>query len=147
MHHERMKFAIEIIRTIPENKIDLYYWQDRADSGYVSEPDAVTCGTICCVAGWLALDQRMRAEGMRASHLSGGPIFNGAFGYGALAEFFEIPRHEASALFSSRRKGETLKYGDVSDKEVWLRRVEWYTSNPQEFNYAALFLMGGADAS
>jgi hypothetical protein len=131
MHHERMKFAIEIIRSVPDHQVDLAGWQ--MSRAVILKPEGKTCNTICCAAGWIALDPEMQAQGMSVSSFSGGPRFKMGFGYDALAEFFEIPVNDATVLFSPRLAREFKQHESLSDRELWLLRMEQYTANPMQF--------------
>jgi hypothetical protein len=129
-----MKLAIEIIRGVSAAQLSLRFWQghNSATETHVSEPERVTCGTIACAAGWLALSPAIRKEGL-AVGLHGNPQFSGHVGFLALARFFEISYHEARVLFNPRYSMEAIHFGTQVDKEIWLRRIEMFTSSPEKF--------------
>jgi hypothetical protein len=116
--HPRLRAAYAIIDGIPETRIDLDTW--RRDSG------KITCGTIACAAGWLALHPDMQAMGLSAL-LNGGPAYQGLEGFGALAQFFGIDTATAGHLFSymgSYYDPPTCRGSfPWSDKAIWLARV------------------------
>src|ERR1700748_3456143 len=90
MNIERLKLAIAIIETVPEENLNLDSFVSRLAS---PEPRA-TCGTIACAAGWLGFHPEMNKLGLHLGPSPWGqkrlvPIFNGADRFHALAEFFE----------------------------------------------------------
>jgi hypothetical protein len=137
MNFERLKQAIAIIDAINGNRVQLSYWQHRPDVGddYARDEDEVTCGTIACAGGWLALSTAMQEQGLRAAY-DGSPIVverdedTGLdvylYGFSALARFFDISQGEAEELFGARTVFEKRgSFEKLTDKEVWLKRAEY----------------------
>jgi hypothetical protein len=136
MNHERLKVAIDIIRSIPDDRFSLRLWQTNVDqtNGHTTKDWECSCGTIACAGGWLALHPDMRSQGLYPGR-SGEPRIGGFSGYDALAEFFEIGYQEARALFCPRLPYERKlpHLNPLSDKELWLYRMELFNSNPDRF--------------
>lgn len=119
MKTELLKDAVAIIRGIPADRLDLNDWQQHNDDAAILV-EQISCGTIACAAGWLALHPDMRARGMGISYISGAPLFEGKVGYPALAHFFGINEDEAQILFGPRDQASSRR---KSDREVWVERA------------------------
>lgn len=113
MNRELLEEAYAIIDGVPEDRIDLGAWQSGEDRA--SNTAEITCGTIACAAGWLALHPGMNSRGLHPVY-RGMPAFNGSDGYDALARFFGIEILQSIDLFYPNYDGE-------SDKQVFLRRL------------------------
>jgi hypothetical protein len=134
MHHERMKLAIEIIRSVPDEKLNLQSWQRGLwpDGLIATRRVEVTCKTIACAAGWLTLDPRMQEMGLTVGE-DAMPTFADETAFAALAQFFDISYDHAHALFNARSSLDCELAFRRTDKETWLYRVELFTSNLQRF--------------
>lgn len=131
MKIELFKDAVAIIRGIPEERFDLNDWQARkAPSKYpglriegmpVQYPTQISCGTIACAAGWLALHPKMQALGIEVSGSSGSPMWGSLWGSDAFAKLFNITEDEAVKLFSTRQAD--LWEEGISDRDVWIARA------------------------
>lgn len=128
MNVELFKDAIAIIEGIPADRLDLEGWQHNLNDfnpKTVRKPHKITCGTIACAGGWLALNPVMRRHGLRADK-EGAPVLkNGTQeerrdSYLALATLFDISEIEAENLFTYRKEEGHWKR---SDKQVWLKRA------------------------
>jgi hypothetical protein len=137
MNHERLKLAIDIIRAIPEEQVRLRFWHSHMPmlaERDVDLAERITCGTVCCAAGWFTLDPEMRKAGFSCDS-DGEPAFEGRTSFIALGRFFDISTDEARGLFNRRKAIENREFGEaISDKELWLRRIELFTSNRRRFN-------------
>jgi hypothetical protein len=151
MNHDLFKRAIEIIRAVPEKQIDLrlfQFFRIGHDGLFVTTLKEADCGTLCCAGGWLALDPEMQKAGLYVDPVHGAPALDFSndktrlLGVDALAAFFDIKESEASALFSPRKFIENCYFGaqsQCSDKELWLRRAESFTSNRERFRNFFVF--------
>jgi hypothetical protein len=148
MNVELFKDAIAIIAGIPYKQVSLRNWQKDMHpfrSRTVHQTHRIDCGTVCCAAGWLALDPAMQDAGLRAGY-DGRPVFGILESYAALSAFFGTTREETEALFDRRRMIETVEFGEsASDKEVWLRRVETLTASRKRFREFFILQVNGRD--
>lgn len=126
MNVELLKDAIEIIGGIPDNQFDLDMWQQN---GFAKNAEEITCNTIACAGGWLALHPKFQALGLKPG-LGGIPLyvrgdgwFNILFGMYGLSRFFDIPYEDAEELFEDRTEKEDKKYPNESDRQIWIRRA------------------------
>jgi hypothetical protein len=155
MNHELLKLGIEIVRAIPDSQFDLWVFQAYrlGDGKFATELEQATCGTICCAAGWMALNPVMHRAGLYTSWNTGNPMFDMGeedvlSGVDALAAFFDISFNEAQALFGPRMSFETAYFGSssvMSDKQLWLRRAESFTGNRQRFSRFFICQISGSE--
>lgn len=74
---------IKILEKIPNEKFDINTWQMRS----------VGCNTVCCAAGWAALDPEFIDAGFKMSEDYFGsvmPSYKGMLPYESLQEFFGL---------------------------------------------------------
>lgn len=73
----------------------------------------VTCNTVACAFGWMALSERGKADGIVFEQWENDvrlfPYYNGEYGYEAAAAYFEIPNGTARDLFGEYSYGEPVK--------------------------------------
>lgn len=127
MNESLFKDAIAIIDGIPEARLKLESWQSQ--DGIVENTEKITCNTIACAGGWLALHPTFQAMGLFPSSSTGMPVLevNGGYrliGSKALAHIFDMPIPQAQDLFSSRTTSEYEDFPDESDRQIWLRRAK-----------------------
>jgi hypothetical protein len=117
---ELFKDAIAIIRGIPQSRINLDEWQKRQlNSVAIGSAHEITCGTIACAGGWLALYPPFQELGLSVN-FAGVPIYGGSPGMKALAGFFDISEREAVDLFSAPDEW----FDQGRSKTIWLRRAD-----------------------
>ncbi len=129
MNLELLKDAYAIIEGMPDERIDLDFWQDNKDvgklmlRGAISRAKQIDCGTIACAAGWLSLHPDMNARGLVSEF--GVPEFRGDWQYEGLAKFFDISLTDAGNLFKSRSSFEKryVVTKKMTDRQLWLWRV------------------------
>ena len=137
MNATRFKQAIAIIEEIPYTQLKLDYWQDnRMECQAIRSSSQVTCGTIACAAGWLALSPEMQEEGLMVGH-RGAPmyLYQGiqTSNFYALQLFFDIRDVDADSLFGSRSSYECLgSFAKLTDKEIWLWRAKQFLARYEE---------------
>jgi hypothetical protein len=65
----RLRHAVKVMERVeasPAHKFDLRDWQwGTYPNFHQTEEEAVSCGTACCFAGWLALDPIAQAQGLK----------------------------------------------------------------------------------
>lgn len=144
MNIELLKDAIAIIDGIPAPRIVLDRWQS---SGCVSDGwggtkyrvvrhiRSIKPYTVACAAVWLSLHPQFRALKVRILSSSGEPYIphKSLYGYGALAHLFDITPAMAAALFESRSVPERIRYSELDDKSLWLRRARVLLTDREGF--------------
>ncbi|UUZ75458.1 hypothetical protein LP414_27465 [Polaromonas sp. P1(28)-13] len=116
---ELLKDAYAIIGGIPKNVIDL----DQIEK---QRGKSLSCGTICCAAGWLGHHPMFKAKGLSVLE-NGSLAINGEHVWyeEAMAKIFDIPVRDAESLFGSTYNmtdGNSKK----SHKQIWLKRMRDY---------------------
>lgn len=97
---QKLEHLIEIMKTVPEDKLNMLAWDKKAEAW----------GTICCAAGWAALDPKFNELSFDAVwiDLPAGepqawlmPIYNGNCTRGpyAVRTFFEVNDEEYTHIF------------------------------------------------
>jgi hypothetical protein len=144
---ELFKDAIAAIDGIPDARLKLNRWQ--CGSGYesfssrpriVTRTERITCDTIACAGGWLALHPLFRARGLRPEAFNGIPTIGRgdrkSEGSRALAILFGISGVEANTLFCYRTVEEHTdpKTKNLSDRQIWLRRAKEFLADRDQFN-------------
>ena len=123
MNIELWKDAISVIDGIPEKRINLNTWQKSQLVRFITGPDQIECGTICCAAGWLALHPKFQSLGLKTDFNLRCPVFVDSLlgvctGYRALAAMFGISHREAEETFKPNSSDKR------PDKQVWLERAK-----------------------
>lgn len=82
MNKERLQQLINVMQRVADrgDAIDLVTWQDPIARTKHTEEEAHECGTVCCVAGWLALSPEFQAAGGRVAG-EGCPAFGTEGGF------------------------------------------------------------------
>jgi hypothetical protein len=82
MNKERLQQLINVMQRVADrnDEIDLVTWQNTDAGTKHTEEEAHECGTVCCVAGWLALSPEFHAAGGRAAG-EGCPVFGTEGGF------------------------------------------------------------------
>ncbi len=97
----RMRHAIKVMERVaasPTHKFDLRDWQwGTYPNFHTTEEEAVSCGTACCFAGWLALDPVAQSQGLMPNK-GGIPTFGESTQAMAIAEYLGITYGEARGL-------------------------------------------------
>ena len=104
---EAINRAIEILRKVPEDQFAMEAWvQDDTD-----------CGTVCCVAGWVAQDKWFQEQGfkLRRDKMNrctgvwyrpkGGFV---SFNFNACKKFFGLTDDQTEAIFFDEQKHTSL---------------------------------------
>jgi hypothetical protein len=144
MNVELLDRAIDIIAGLAEEQVDLSAWR----SGCFESAQEVTCGTICCAGGWLALNPEMQALGLTHDD-NGSPMLDGCSGYSALAQLFDLSYGEGFKLFKyvSHYDAQWMATDALSDKEIWLNRARLLRDDRARFQavYDCLPLPGSSE--
>lgn len=125
MNIELFDKAVEFIASREDKQLNLGNWQSFSSVALTSRD--VTCGTIACAGGWLALNPEFEALGLYAGQF-GAPRFEGLVAYGALSKMFNISYGDAQKLFYFRTFDDTEEFGEVAynqmtDRQLWLSRA------------------------
>lgn len=123
---ERVLNAIAVMENVIESdrKFNMTLWQDSEgtwNAPVYTKLEKATCGTVCCFAGWLALDPKFQEEGGSVNPLSGSPRFNGKSASEAVAEYLEIDVELAKLLTAAHNNisfTSTNYYGVNSFSEI-----------------------------
>lgn len=128
-NYELLRDAYAIIDGIPPRKIDL-------DAIQESKGESLTCGTICCAAGWLALHPQFQALGLNMTHdpahffhPRAWVTFNGNDHDGdyaaVMSRVFRITDDEAVELFGCAGESpyDHSMRRNATDKSLFLNRV------------------------
>lgn len=120
MNKERLKHLVEILKDLPEEKLDLTSWRRSEKSTYVNDEELHTCGTTACVVGWACADPLFKAQGLSYSGIEPKYVIEGGkvTGWEAVTEFFGISDYQASHLFFSHH------YPDNATPEAVIDRIE-----------------------
>ena len=104
----RLQHLREVIENAAEQSFDLMHWGTR---GFAQS----ACGSVACAGGWAATDPTFRKLGLEpySEHVCVPTmrVTPGAYstGYGALGQFFGLPRVTAAYLFGPGPKGQRGK--------------------------------------
>jgi len=124
MNFELFDKAVDFIASRDDQKLDLSNWQ----RGKIATRSwQVTCGTIACAGGWLALNPEFEALGVHPG-VTGAPYLGNFCGYAALANLFELPYSVTTNLFYFRRYEDIELFGEdacnrMTDRQLWLSRA------------------------
>jgi hypothetical protein len=114
-----LKDAYAIIGGIPAKAIDLNDIQ-------LETGESLSCGTICCAAGWLGHHPQFQALGFVTTE-SGYTFYKrrSVPWHEAMAKVFNISESAAIDIFNARRHSDLHQVEDGlgTDKQVWLRRM------------------------
>lgn len=124
MNVELFDKAVDFIASRDDQQLDLSDWQRGKIAVHSLQ---VTCGTIACAGGWLALNPEFEALGLQPG-LTGSPYLGTLVGYGALAKLFELPYRVATNLFYFRQYEDMELFGGeacnlMTDRQLWLSRA------------------------
>jgi len=109
MNTERLIAAQELMNNLPAERLFMAQWQQLGLHGYKTElEEADKCGTVCCMAGHVALSHKFRDAGGTVGIGSGTPTFKGKTGGKALSMYFDIPYETASCLCCTDCQSESL---------------------------------------
>lgn len=135
MNFELFDKAVDFIASRSDSQLNLGNWQynsaQKSDDlmwpHIAKSSEEVTCGTIACAAGWLALSADFNALGLYPNP-AGCPIFKGSSAYHAMRVLFDITHNDAKELFAFRSGSDSVTFGrDISnqmtDRQLWLSRA------------------------
>lgn len=156
MNIELFDKAVAVIDRTPDDQLELGYWQAAVSiqtvDVFVYKPEHVTCETIACAGGWLALQPEFREQGLSSGN-HGIPTYCGYVGYSALACLFNIPHRVALDLFwsSDNLAEESILFDDgcneqqmdeawhcMTDRQLWLSRARVVRAQFLQGAYAEL---------
>lgn len=126
MRKTRIREAIKTMKKVKEMNLafNMSYWQDIGyDTNYESIKEfdkAISCGTACCMAGWIALTEPFKKAGGTVSTDGVSPCFNNVEGYNAIAEYFKIDLLLAKKLTAYFT---TEMYDDVDHHDITVDMV------------------------
>lgn len=130
MNVELFDKAVEFIASRNDTQLDLSNWQHLSHSGDnpINSSEDVTCGTIACAGGWLALNKEFNELGLYPSTSIGMPCFESNRGYYALAKLFDISYTDSQTLFFFRTYQDDDLFGHhyaelMTDRQLWLSRA------------------------
>jgi hypothetical protein len=101
---ERLNHAISVMERVAANKkykFNLATWQSQRAGDATTkqtEQQAVSCGTVCCFGGWLALDKEAQQAGLDVSLCDGRPIYGDDSGSRAVAGYLGVTLREGYDL-------------------------------------------------
>lgn len=114
MNKRRLNTLINIMDRLDDKgaKIGMKTWQKLDgyfDKAKRTENSAHACGTVCCVAGWLAVTPEFKRAGGKVSP-NGAPIFDYVEGPAAVARFLDIDIRLANGICGLKLNTRTYSY-------------------------------------
>ena len=126
MNIKRIKSAIKMMENVRDKKLpfNMLHWQDVIENPKETKKEAISCGTACCFAGWLALEPAFKKAG-GSIIFNGSPYFSGKANSDAIAEYLEIDRQISAGIcaygcsyYYEDENGNFSAYKDITPQMV-----------------------------
>ena len=103
----KLLLTYAVLWVLPSEKVDLCVW--RNTEGSFKDEQLFKCGSTACAIGWMTSSPVFQAIGFTMDSDSCQPFFEAAYGWEAVADFFDVTLIEAMCLFQD----------DPLDHEGW----------------------------
>jgi hypothetical protein len=123
MNTEALAQIVRVLKATPPEAVNLFDW--------VSD-----CGTAACAIGHAAQDPWFNERGLRLTHITSEPQFNGTNGWGAVQQFLRLTDRAAQILFYES------SYTEPTPQAV-IQRITDFIETPYSYTHDTLRQLHG----